>query len=158
MVYLQGLTKLNFLDLSDNQITDTGFEHLKLFTQLQGVELHHNQITGSSFKKLKPWSLLDHIDISHDPVEDAEFASFIKSLNLNYLRAANTNVGDISMKYIGKMTELIDLRLDETLVTNDGVLQLVALGKLRTLGLAGTEIDDRRTKIQRFQFYPSTKR
>ena len=51
--YVKGLTKLEYLDIFDSQVTDAGLEHLNGLTELKELMLLDTQVTDEGVKKLQ---------------------------------------------------------------------------------------------------------
>ena len=53
LVHLEGLTKLQTLDLQNTKVTDAGLVHLKGLTKLQRLSLSFTKVTDAGVKKLQ---------------------------------------------------------------------------------------------------------
>mgnify|MGYP000977385855 CR=1 FL=1 len=62
--------------------------------------------------------------------------------NLRIVYLSHTRIGDITMTRLARVAPLYILRVDNTLVTNDGVRCLKSLEQLQELSLNGTQVTD----------------
>jgi len=76
--HLNGVTGLDFLELTGTQITDAGLEHLKGLTNLAALSLTDTQVSGSGLKHLKGLTGLRYLILDDGQVTDA--ADFTKAL------------------------------------------------------------------------------
>ncbi len=98
LVHLKGLTKLNGLDLSHNQITDAGLVHLKGLTNLNKLYLHLTPITDAGLVHLQGLTKLQSLDISYTRITDAGLEHLKGLTNLERLNLRDTQVTDEGVK------------------------------------------------------------
>ena len=83
------------------------------------------------------------LDLLATEISDRELGSLLDSLHdLRFLSLAETRVGDDGLKHLLSLTELEELHLDYSEITDAGVALLASLPKLRILDLKGTKISD----------------
>ncbi|MCH7725407.1 MAG: hypothetical protein IH991_02835 [Planctomycetes bacterium] len=134
LVHITALTHLEELDLSSAWITDDGLRHLTVLKQLRKVGLHYTKVS-EGLKYLKRLPNLREI-IAPKRVTDNALMQLanIKQLTALSLRGCNL-VTDKGLKAIAGLTALEKLELYQTRVSDDGLLHLQKLKKLRELAL-----------------------
>jgi hypothetical protein len=100
MEHVEGLGKIQELDLGSTRITDAGMEHLKRSTQLQYLILADCKITDAGLRHLKGL------------------------IQLKWLSLDDTKVTDSGLEHLQGLTQLQELDLYGTQVTNEGVRRL----------------------------------
>ncbi len=80
LVHLKGLTKLKELWLEDTQITDAGLVHLKGLTKLEGLLLSKTKITDAGLVHLKGLTKLEYLILGHTQITDAGIQELKKAL------------------------------------------------------------------------------
>jgi Leucine-rich repeat (LRR) protein len=141
--YIAGMTDLEFLDLSDTEITGAGLASLKGMKKLKQLVLPYKPFTVKELAPLAQLTELEScsIDLNTETVEKLQILSNfpkLKAINLPYRplpREAYTA--------LGKMTNLESLILmsdDKQKVTDVELASLKGLTKLRNLSLPRAEI------------------
>ncbi|MDX1965223.1 MAG: hypothetical protein SFX18_18910 [Pirellulales bacterium] len=106
-------SKIDYLDLTGNQITDDGLINFRKLLKLKGLNLTENPINGTGF-------------------------SYLTQQPLDSLRLRDTLVNDTGLAVIARLTTLRDLDLSGTQITDTGLAQLSNLQSLRFLYLENT--------------------
>ena len=71
LVHLKGLTKLEWLDLTNTMITDAGLVHLKGLTNLQQLHLCDTKVTDAGLVHLKGLENLQYLSLTTTEVAGA---------------------------------------------------------------------------------------
>lgn len=134
--HLQGLKKLKNLELVLVPVTD---DCLKQLEELQSLEIvcvgdKKAEIGDEGVKSLAKLKNLVRLKLygSHDGDEGAAEISKLKKLK--FLRLGN-GVTDDSLPFLGQMTQLEELQLSPSKVTDAGLIHLHGLGNLKQLWL-----------------------
>ena len=122
--YLEGLTQLQSLNLSDTKVTDTGLEHLKGLTQLQKLWLHDTKVSDAGLEYLKGLTQLQSLNLSDTNVSDTGLEHLKGLTRLLYLGLNNTKVSDAGLEHLKGLSQLQGLSLDSTQVSDAGVKKL----------------------------------
>ena len=130
--FLSGLTGLQTLYLRSNQITDISF--LSGLTGLQTLDLSSNQITDISF--LSGLTGLQTLDLSSNQITDISFLSGLTGLQT--LDLSSNQITDIS--FLSGLTGLQTLYLRSNKITDYSFLS--GLTGLQTLDLRSNQITD----------------
>jgi internalin A len=117
--HLDGLRRLERLELSNSAVTDRGLVHLEGLSRLKSLNLAETSISDSGIIHL------------------GRLVS-LKSLDLH-----GTNIGDEALATIAGLTSLEELSLHDTDVGDAGLAHLHTLTRLRILDLFGTDVSDR---------------
>ncbi len=127
---LSGLTELNVLDLSNNNISGSDISALSGLTELNVLDLSNNNISDSAISVLtKPTHLLQAV------------SGVLTELNV--LDLSGNNISDISA--LSKLTNLSRLDLADNEISNTSALW--RLTKLNELDLSGNNISDSANRI-----------
>jgi hypothetical protein len=164
--YLEELTQLEWLELSNAKVTDAGLKHLKGLTRLRRLDLDNTRVTGSGLEDLKGLTQLVSLGLGKTPVTDAglehvkgfsqlEYLSLcdtnttgsglerLKSLrHLRWLNVGGDKVTDATLEHLKDVTQLRELALGGRNITDAGLEHLKALTQLRQLRLYGTRVTD----------------
>jgi endonuclease YncB( thermonuclease family) len=119
LIHLKNLPHLRSLDVGSQKISDRGLEHLIGLTELEGLDVRWNKLTAPAVVRVvKGMTRLQRLGLSGVPICDKDL------LELNVL------------------SDLRDLNLRATLVTDNGLAHLRAFRALRHLSLMSTKISD----------------
>jgi len=133
---LAGLAGLEFLDLTDAQITDDSLAHLKGLTGLWGLNLFGVKITGPGLEHLKGLTGLHWLDLGDTAITDAGLQHLEGLRGLRRLSLLPTQITNAGLEHLKGLTGLQQLYLYDTQVTNAGVAQLKqSLPKLDVRGI-----------------------
>jgi hypothetical protein len=80
LVHLQGLTKLELLDISGTKITDARLVHLKGLTNLFRLVLDGTQVTDAGLAHLKGLTNLESLNLANTRVTDAGVGELKRAL------------------------------------------------------------------------------
>ncbi len=120
--HIQGLTRLQSLDLRGAQVNDAELEHLKNMRQLESLDLKGAQVTDIGLQILQNLAALEMLSLE------------------------STQMTDTGVQYLKGMSQLRLLDLSRTQVTDAGVEQLAGLTQLEVLLLTGTQVSDSSVK------------
>ncbi|MGB5518074.1 MAG: response regulator [Gammaproteobacteria bacterium] len=83
------------------------------------------------------------LDLLSTQISDRELGNLLASLHdLRFLSLAETRVGDAGLVHLQSLTNLQELHLDHSDITDEGLQLLTTLPKLEILDLKGTRITD----------------
>jgi hypothetical protein len=116
--YINGLSALNHLVLSNTMITDGGLDHLRPLTNLQTLYLASTKVSDRGLDEIA------HLG------------------KLQLLNLSNTKVTDEGLKKLLSLRKLNQLVLSRTAITDAGLAHLKGLKQLRRLDLSGTKVTD----------------
>jgi CheY-like chemotaxis protein len=113
--------------------------------QLAGASATAEKVLGL-LETLLEWPRVQRgqkLDLFDSPVTDRDLASLVQGLGtLRFLSLANTEVTDEGLAHVAQLTDLEELHLDHTAVSDAGIRLLVGLHRLRILDLKGTQVTD----------------
>ena len=122
-----------------------GAAHVGIERQLAGASATAEKVLGL-LENLLEWPRVQRgqkLDLFDSPVTDRELASLVEGLGtLRFLSLADTRVTDAGMPHVAHLTDLEELHLDNTAVTDAGIQLLGGLRHLRILDLKGTRVTD----------------
>lgn len=139
---IRGLTRLEFLGLSNSLIDDAGLAPVANFRSLHTLLLNHTPITDAGLGFLRGLRSLTRLELSGTRITDAGLANLAGLTGISSLDLDGTGVGDDGLVHLRGMTKLRILHLNRTRITDAGLAQLAALRSLKVLGLSGTAITD----------------
>lgn len=121
--HLGRLQNLRSLWLSSPDITDAGLNALQGLTKLRYLHLHLAKITGPGLKALPASVTL--LDLDATEVTDEGASQVAERLaGLEYITLSNTQVTDVGLRHLARLTSLRGLNLAHTAVTDDAVAEL----------------------------------
>ena len=127
-----------------SRITDEGVGHLKKMPRLKMLDLKSAKLTDTSLKMLGQMPQLEYLDLPYGFTDEgmAELAG-LKNLKFLWICTASVSVlGDRSMQVIGQLTQLEQLHIGGTNITDEGVQHLRHLRQLQELGLSFVNTTD----------------
>jgi len=130
--YLAKLSKLDTVDFSESDLSDSGLSHLRGLN-LQRLMLCDTKVTDVGIHHLRGMTNLDVLYIDRTSVGDDAMAALASLPRLAHLLASETHVGDAGANSIAKFPSLMDVDLMGTQVGDAGVALLKSLLGLRRL-------------------------
>ena len=130
--FLENLTRLQFLDIRNNQISDIRF--LENLTELQSLDLSYNQISDIRF--LENLTDLQSLYLGSNKITDIRFLE--RLTGLKSLDLASNKISDI--RSLERLTGLQSLDLASNKITN--ICSLENLTRLQSLDLFYNQISD----------------
>jgi len=127
---LAALGTLNYLALTDTQVTDTGLSALAGLRRLTVLRAARG-FTNASAEMIGRFQDLETLDLSQTGLTDAGLA-FLLHLPLHRLELS-PSMTDAGLQSLGSLHKLRHLDLSQTQVTDAGVAALAAFPRLETL-------------------------
>jgi hypothetical protein len=118
MKYLEGMTDLRILDLSESIADDTALDQIAKLKKLEDLNL---------------WLT----DVGDEGVAKLADTKSLKRLNLDKTRVTNT-----AMDAVGKLENLEFLHIGSTMVTDEGIAKLHGLKNLKKLVITFLGVSD----------------
>ena len=140
LVNLKGLTKLTYLNVHSDEITDVGLACLKALTKLQSLDISYTEITDAGLENLKGLKNLNALYLSPATVTDAGLVRLKDMTNLTHIGLTNLDVTDARLVHLKGLTKLRRLDLMATQISDTGLVHLKGLTNLETLDLRDNEI------------------
>jgi hypothetical protein len=166
--HLDGLPRLEFLDIQEIQasdkglahvgklgelrrlfmrdarnVTDAGVSHLAGCRRLEELDLRGgSQISDEGLRVLSRWPRLKLLCLSDSRCTDRGLAHVGQMRQLTSLNLDYAVVTDDGLTFLAKLTALESLSLQDAQVTNAGLKHLRGLKNLRSLDLRGTSVTD----------------
>jgi hypothetical protein len=132
--------KLKELALYSSSISDNDLEYLGDLKELKQLSLVNNSITLASLDHLKKIAKLDKLTLSFSLMDNAGIASLRKSaLPISGLILEKSQISDTSIEDLLKIPTLMELDLQNTNVTAEGIKRLAKAKQLSRL-LIGPKI------------------
>jgi internalin A len=137
--YLLPLQKLVSVHFDGTLITDKGLAELAPLSSLEYLKLSETEVTGTSFNKLKSLRAIDAMraDVTDDSLES------LRGKDIVWLRLGKTRVTNKLLGTISGAKNLYRLHLESTGITDAGVPSLAVFKKLEDLSLAHMPVTDR---------------
>lgn len=136
------LPVLRTLDLSETNVNDAALSSIAKLTTLQSLTLRETKITHPPLSELSRLKKLYRIDLSDNPIDDEGIRQLVRSTSLVAIDLSCTKVngsGFANWQFASRSQEII---LDRTLIDDDGVKSLNAIGETDTLSLTHTNVTD----------------
>ena len=139
---LRQLPLLTSLDLSSTSLRDDALPAISQLVGLQTLELDGTFITDRGLAELVRLPVLSSLRLDDTATTDAGLEYIGEIHKLNRLFLDRTLISDAGLKWLPRLP-LIEISLNETRVTDQGVLTLSTWPKLNDLSLSGTRVTDR---------------
>jgi len=140
--HVNGLTKLEGINLPGSQVTNAGLEHVKGLSKLKFLSLDGTQITDAGLEHLKGLTTLKHLYLSDTPVSDAGLDHLTRLTELETLVLQATQVTDAGLEHVSRLTKLKMLVLQTTHVTDAGLEHLSGMASLKEFYLGGSQVTE----------------
>ena len=129
------------IDLDSVWLADSDVSLVSAFPRLGRLSLSHTRITDLGVQHLKSLKSLEELDVSFvQRFTDAGIASLLDMHKLRRLALRGTPVTSRILPAVAMLTELEDLDLSYTHVSDENFDELLALSKLRRLSIGGTRV------------------
>ncbi len=137
---------LEFLNLNNNAVTNTGFRSLTSIKGLRHLSLDGNRI--SVIPDLSPFQNLNMLSLSRNQIDDAGLLGLSGGLSLKELNLSQNQITDANIRTITRLPQLITLNLRRNHITNYSTRFLAQSPKLKSLDIGeNSEITLRGIKI-----------
>lgn len=120
LVHLKDLTKLTYLNLSDNPISGAGLDYLTGLTERLFLLLNETQVSDAGLEHLSGLNKLWALGLGGTQVTDSGLAHLDGLTHLKSLTLGNTRVTDAGLPQIKKLSRLTFLSLNGTRVSVEG--------------------------------------
>ncbi len=118
---------LRVFSIEDGDIDDKVFDSLVKLPRLEYLDLKATAINGSGLTRLSRMPALTQINFTQSTLYPENCKYLLLAPNLIDVRVAHCAISDLSCRYLGQMTKLKLLCIDNTLVTDKGIAQLIPL-------------------------------
>jgi beta-lactamase regulating signal transducer with metallopeptidase domain/protocatechuate 3,4-dioxygenase beta subunit len=140
---VRGLTNLERVFMWDAaRVTDKGAAELAALPNLQYIHLSNSQITDEAIRLWQRLPKLHGLSLQGNRFTDRglEYAAQIPNLREFFVGNGETAITDAGLAYLAELPSLERLDLQRTGVTDAGLAPLESLGRLKTLWLSGTAV------------------
>jgi len=144
-VHLKTLPRLRRIDLSATPFRRSGYSGLEQCTSLRELIALCNSITDEDLRQIAEIRQLRVLECLASPeVSDAGLQQVAQLVHLEILTVLGTKplVTDLGVGYLASLSNLRELQLPGTKVTDDAIPSILRLTKLERLDLSGSCIDD----------------
>lgn len=134
--------KVTCADFSRIANIGDGLEHLRKLPNLEYLDLSNTQVSGAELEKIRTLGNLYFLFLSNTSVSDADAEHLQGLTNLGILDLTNTQITSTGMQHLKGLIHLKSLELSGTGVTDAGLEHLKRLKNLKALYLADTKVTD----------------
>jgi len=148
--YLSGLSGLKHLNLTLTQITDTGLVYLRGLRSLRNLDLSKTRITDIGMPHLAQIKSLESLELPTQVITDRGLAHVGKLGKLKFLsvgESSKSSISDTGLRHLSKLDLLEELNIAGTGITNTGMLHIGKLAKLKQLRIGATLTDEGLAKL-----------
>lgn len=131
--YVEGLKKLESLNLTLMPLADPHLVHLRGLTRLRVLYLASTQVTGEGCRYLSALTHLGNLNCHFTPVNDAGLAQIGRLTSLERLEIVHTHFTDAGAAHLRSLTHLRRLQLGSRDATGAALANLRALPELAEL-------------------------
>jgi len=140
---IRGLKNLEELFLFRSDVSDACCAELIKFSKLKQIRCGQTRIGDDGLVELAKLQTLEAIDLSDcNRVSNAGLKSLSALPNLRFLKVFGKRIDDEGVQYVGQMSNMQVLGLNDTDVTDEGMKAIAGLNKLREIHLVRTQIGD----------------
>jgi hypothetical protein len=128
-------------------LSDDGLQHLAGWTQLEELEIRAAALSGRAFERLtrtNPLPQLRRLLVDLGPEAEADYvlAAVANCTELRSIKLNQTDVTDAGLVHLAKLTKLEELNFNGTKITGEGMRHLRPLVNLKELNIERVDIDD----------------
>jgi hypothetical protein len=142
LVQIQGLTRLQALDLSLTWISSFGVNYIRSLTSLQALSVGMTNIDDVGLGVLSELTSLQYINLQDTQVSNGGMSHLHTLPELRSLVLNGTHIDSDGVQILHSNTNLRELYLSGTKVDNDAILYLRNINSLETLDISHSLIDD----------------
>ncbi len=124
LTYLENLTKLEWLNLDGVAINDRGLFFLQQMSRLKGLQLTNAFLTGCGLEHLVTLKTLEYLELDGTNVDDNSMQSIAKIKSLKTLRLCSTAVTDKGVFKLQNLKKLKSLFLYDSHVSQASIQKL----------------------------------
>jgi hypothetical protein len=132
---IEGLTRLESLDLSETRITSADVVHLRGLVNLEYLNLKRTRIDNDCLTYIQGMRKLKVLLLGSTRIGDDGMTHLTQIPSLEVLSLSNTPLTDEGLVQLAACKHLRELRIDHTAVTDAGLHRLQAMQNLRLLAL-----------------------
>lgn len=141
LVLLQGIPELKTLVLVNTKVTDLGLEHLKKIPSLRMLFIRECEISDAGLIQLQALPLLQWLSLTETKVSDDGLAHLKKFPALQILSLDfNDNITDAGLMHIKDLPKILILYLNYSQLTDVGLSYFEGLSQLQQIDLTGTYV------------------
>lgn len=137
---VKDLGRVRWLTLHDTAVSDAGLAALRDLRMLERLDLQGTRATGPGLAHLRGLPLTE-LFLGRTPIDDAGLAYLDELPQLRSLWIGGTRIVGPGLARLGRFGKLRSLNLDDTAV-DDGSLRFLAGLQVSTLYLSGTAVSD----------------
>jgi len=138
---IEKLTSLAKLDIRGSLLGEGAYSQIADSKSVQSLYLDGSRVTNESAAALKPMSQLKVLFVHRVNLMPIGWQDLLLSHpDLEELEIMQSNINDLTMSIVGKMTKLKKLTLNDSQVTDQGIAQLADLEGLRHLNVSGCQV------------------
>lgn len=134
LVNIESLAGLQFLSLSNSQLSDDDLAHFASLNELNSLALVRSRVTGQGLRHLTGTDLRS-LDLCWSPIDDEGLRPMERFNMLSVLNLNHTRITDAGLARISSLAGLWALYLDGTPITGDGFVHLRRLRQLHEISL-----------------------
>jgi hypothetical protein len=123
-------------------VTDADMECIGVFPRLQFLSLSDTQITSKGLEDIRALPVLEVLYLDNTMITDPGLESVHDLPSLRFLSLENTKVTGEGFQFLRNLPRLEDLSLDGSPITDDSLSRLAILPQVRFLSLCRTKITD----------------
>jgi hypothetical protein len=146
LVHLKGLTKIRMLDLNclgdQLGITDDALENLEGLERLEILNLGGANISDNGLAHLRRLVRLKELALTNTSVTDKGMRYLCGLSKMRRLLLGGTKITDAGIRSLERMDELEELDLQRSRISDNGLKHLKRLTSLRHLHLADTRVTE----------------
>jgi hypothetical protein len=139
--------KLREISFRDCGLTDTSIESFPCLPNLYDLSLAFGNLTGESLSFIAECPLLVNLTLTRNKLTRKGIATIVKSMKkkefVDLYISGNEGVDDSCLEEIASMTNLSELYITNTSITDKGFMQLCDIQFLRCINVRGTEVSEK---------------
>jgi hypothetical protein len=139
--HLAGLPKLKRLYLREIVLDEGSLKHLGKCSALEWLELTYCKFPADDLENLRSLSKLTHCGLGFTSVGDRQLGIVAAWPDLQCLELGN-HVTDAGLDHLTSLTNLDTLTFMKSAVTDEGILKLVGMPKLKSVHLSDCRLSD----------------
>ena len=142
MQYLADLGSLFYLDLKSSDLTDKGLSLLSSLTELRYLYLSGTKISDNGLSQVEKFPMIEYLNLDFTGITNVGLSNLIGATSLTQLSLWNTDITDEGLSHLSDLPNLEALDLSSLKITDSGLAYLVNLKSLSRLNLCVTRITD----------------